>query len=341
MNRKINWPKVSLILLAYNGGIGVKKCLDSVAMQDYPKDKVEIIVMDNGSKDDSVQIAKQYTTHVFVDKRNVFVVRAEGMHRATGDFVYMILEQDIEIRHKNFLKMMVKPMLEDKKIVASFTRKYPRSDQSWVTRFISYHPIQCDPLYAYLTYPIEKTFVADRKNYMVCKYELGKIPLMGRMFYRTKYLKTTPLWTAHSTSDPNEVRIVVKAGYTYFAYVPKAGLYHHHAKDLNQLIGKRIRNLHTHYFPHNRTIEYRYLDIHKKKEVLRMIAWILYANLFIPAFIKGLFRYIRYRDWALLMEPVITITTTDVILWHFLNHSIGRKMLFKGLSTLLPRQVSL
>lgn len=335
MNKKTIWPKVSLVLLTFNGGIGVKKILESVKKQDYPKTKIEIIVMDNGSSDNSVKIAKQYTKKVYVDKRDVFEIRAEGMHKTTGEFIYMILEQDIEIRHKNFLKMMIRPMLKNQDIVASFTRKYPRSDQSWVTRFISYHPIQCDPLYAYLTYPIEKTFIKEKKGYILCKYELGKIPLMGRMFYRRKYLKNTPLWTSNSTSDPNEVRIVVKNGYRYFAYVPKAGLYHYHAKDLKQLIGKRIRNLHTHYFPHNNTIEYRYLDINKKQEILKMMLWIIYANLFIPALIKGSLRYLKHRDWALLMEPVITITTTDVILWHFLNHTIGRKMLFKGLNTLL------
>ena len=142
-----NWPKVSLTMFTLNGGKGVERCLESVRKQVYPKDKIEIIVIDNNSTDDSVDIAKKYTNKIVVNSRDGYLNRAEAMRMATGDFVFMILEQDIELRSKYFLQKMVSPLIKDERLVASFTRDYPRRDQPWVTRFISYHPIQCDPLF--------------------------------------------------------------------------------------------------------------------------------------------------------------------------------------------------
>ncbi len=62
-------PKISFVLLTYNGGVGVKECLNSFRSQVYPKSLVEIIVIDNGSSDESVNYAKNYTKNVFVSKK--------------------------------------------------------------------------------------------------------------------------------------------------------------------------------------------------------------------------------------------------------------------------------
>ena len=51
-------PFVSIIILSYNGAAYLENCLDSVENQDYPRDRFEIIVADNGSTDNSVNLLK-------------------------------------------------------------------------------------------------------------------------------------------------------------------------------------------------------------------------------------------------------------------------------------------
>ena len=55
-------PKVTVLIPAYNEGAMVEKTLYSVAAADYPKDRLEIICIDDGSRDDTwnyIQRARQ------------------------------------------------------------------------------------------------------------------------------------------------------------------------------------------------------------------------------------------------------------------------------------------
>jgi len=336
-NHNISWPKISLIFPTFNGSVGVERCLESVKKQVYPKNKVEIIVVDNGSTDNTIQIAKEYTDKVYTRKvmDGGYSNRATGMRLATGDFVYMILEQDMELRSKYFIQKMVKPLLDNPNIVASFTREYPKSDQPWVTRFISYNPVQLDPLFEFLAPSIDETIIDRKEGYFLCEYFAGKIPPTTHMLFRKSFLKKTRVWKQEKDFDHDTIIGIVNSGYHLFAYVPDAGDYHHHAKNLKQLIGKRIRNLNNHYFPFQDSLKYKWLDMNKGSSALKMMLWIIYANLLFPATIRGFIRYLRYKDWALLMEPVVTVAVTDAILVHFLINNVGRKIIFDSLRSLV------
>lgn len=57
-------PKVSVVITSRNNEKTIDECLKSVAELDYPKDLLEIIVIDAGSTDKTVQIAEKYTKKV-------------------------------------------------------------------------------------------------------------------------------------------------------------------------------------------------------------------------------------------------------------------------------------
>lgn len=326
MSNLSKFPKVSFVLLTLNDEKGVRRCLESVRMQNYPKGKIEIIVIDNGSSDNSAKVAREYTNKVSVNRENAYKNRADAMRMATGDFVFMMLEQDIELKSKNFIQDMIKPLMEDKNLVASFTRDYPRNDQSWITRFLSYHPIQADPLFDFLTPSLESTLIEKRKGYFVSKFILRKIPMATHMFFRISSLKKTPVWAQEKDFDHDTIVKLVKAGYHLFAYVPSAGTYHNHAKNFSQFLSKRIRNLENHYFPFNNTVEFNYVN--RKRDILKLFYWIIYANLIFPATLKGIWKFIKHKDLVLLLEPFVTVAVTDTVLLHFLKRSQGRKILF-------------
>ena len=52
---------VSVIMPVYNEGKYIDKCVQSLLLQDYPKDQMEWIFVDGMSKDDTVQIIKKYS----------------------------------------------------------------------------------------------------------------------------------------------------------------------------------------------------------------------------------------------------------------------------------------
>ena len=52
--------KVSGILTTYNGDRTLDECLNNFFAQDYPKDKMELIIADGGSTDKTLDIIKKY-----------------------------------------------------------------------------------------------------------------------------------------------------------------------------------------------------------------------------------------------------------------------------------------
>jgi cellulose synthase/poly-beta-1,6-N-acetylglucosamine synthase-like glycosyltransferase len=58
------YPKVSIIVAAYNSQDTIEECLKSILMLKYPEDLFEVIVMDGGSKDATVKIAEKFPIKV-------------------------------------------------------------------------------------------------------------------------------------------------------------------------------------------------------------------------------------------------------------------------------------
>ena len=52
-------PKISFIVPVYNTGLYIKKCLDSIINQTF-KEKIEIILINDGSTDNSGKIIDEY-----------------------------------------------------------------------------------------------------------------------------------------------------------------------------------------------------------------------------------------------------------------------------------------
>ena len=85
-------PKISIIIGMWNAESTIKQCIDSLLSQSYPKEKYEIIVVDDGSEDRSVQIAKESGADVVISSKHVSVGHAKnlGLEKAKGKFLAII-----------------------------------------------------------------------------------------------------------------------------------------------------------------------------------------------------------------------------------------------------------
>ncbi|MDS1309934.1 glycosyltransferase [Marinobacter xiaoshiensis] len=81
-------PFCSVIIPAFNEEKDIETCLISLTNQTYPKDRFEIIVVDNGSTDKTKEIAATYADLV-LDKPegNVGAVRNFGITHASGEII--------------------------------------------------------------------------------------------------------------------------------------------------------------------------------------------------------------------------------------------------------------
>ncbi len=119
---------VSIIIINYNGISFLKECLDSVFRIDYPN--FEVILVDNGSNDGSLDFVKKYYKKVkfFLNEENNFCKANNiGVINAKGKFV-ALLNNDTKvdkkwlnelvkvIKNKNCAAVQSKVLLKDGKI---------------------------------------------------------------------------------------------------------------------------------------------------------------------------------------------------------------------------------
>jgi len=111
----MNKSKVSIIMAVYNGGDYLSLCLESIRKQSY--EKFEVIIVDDGSTDNSGEICDDYAKK---DKR-FFVIhqsnsgcstaRNNGLKKATGDYIG-IVDQD-DCLHVDYIKYFMELIEEN------------------------------------------------------------------------------------------------------------------------------------------------------------------------------------------------------------------------------------
>jgi len=83
------WPKISVVVCSYNGSRTIGETLGALEILDYPD--YEIIVVDDGSIDETSAIASQHDVKLIRTENNgLSVARNLGMNAATGEIVAYI-----------------------------------------------------------------------------------------------------------------------------------------------------------------------------------------------------------------------------------------------------------
>ena len=92
MDESVNLPKVSVIAPVYNAQEFIEKLLDSLIAQDYPSEKLEVIVVDNGSSDSTADIISRYQVTLLFEKniQSSYAARNKGLEKASGDIIAFI-----------------------------------------------------------------------------------------------------------------------------------------------------------------------------------------------------------------------------------------------------------
>jgi glycosyltransferase involved in cell wall biosynthesis len=94
------WPKISIVIPSYNQGQFIEKTLRSLIDQHYPN--LELIVIDGGSNDTSVEIIRRYADHMayWVSEPDQGQTHAliKGFQRSTGEIQGWLCSDDLHER---------------------------------------------------------------------------------------------------------------------------------------------------------------------------------------------------------------------------------------------------
>jgi glycosyltransferase involved in cell wall biosynthesis len=107
--------KISVIIPTFNSVKELTKCLESLKTQTISNENYEVIVVDDGSTDDTKNVVAKYPIKYFYQQnRGPAAARNQGVSNAQGEIV-LFTDADCEPQ-PNWIEEMIKPM-EDPQIV--------------------------------------------------------------------------------------------------------------------------------------------------------------------------------------------------------------------------------
>jgi glycosyltransferase involved in cell wall biosynthesis len=123
-------PRVSFIIPVRDDAMRLSRCLESISGNDYPRDRVEVIVVDNESVDGSDRIARDARADVVTARhQRVSALRNAGAAVARGDILAFV-DADHEI-DSGWIRRAVATLADDR-VAATGAPSLAPSDGNWV-----------------------------------------------------------------------------------------------------------------------------------------------------------------------------------------------------------------
>lgn len=141
-NEKIKEYKISVIIPVYNAEQYIEECLNSILNQTIVKD-IEIIAVNDGSKDNSLNILKRISEKhdnvkvISQENQGAISARIKGYEKATGNYIGFVDNDDF-IERDMYEKLYNKAITNDADIVIcnyKFYPKKPKNKNKWFREF--------------------------------------------------------------------------------------------------------------------------------------------------------------------------------------------------------------
>lgn len=222
-------PQVSVIVCVYNGEKTLIPCIESLAKQTYSHDAFEIVIVNDGSKDSSAEICREFLqrysgqnpnlTYIYQDNAGLSMARNAGIHFAKGQIIAFI-DQDA-VAESNWLKNLIAVFGSDDSVGAVGGNVEVLNSQNRFAGFI------------------------HRVHYDQSLYQTkGHLPVIGtNMAYRRHLFSEVGGFFEVFTYRGDESAFMVKVYDHYgIAMAYDAVVYHEHPETMRQWLKERIQN---------------------------------------------------------------------------------------------------
>src|SRR5258705_3764366 len=117
----MKYPLVSIVIAVFNAEGALSKELEAIKKQSYPKNKLEILLIDGGSTDKTLQIARKFKCKIYNNPKTDQVYgKFIGYKKARGEYL-LLIDSDEVLKNKDSIKEKVASMLIDKRAKVSIS----------------------------------------------------------------------------------------------------------------------------------------------------------------------------------------------------------------------------
>lgn len=321
--KKVNGelPSISIVSTMYNPNKAVfKRVLEAIKNQDYPKNKIEHLLIDMGSNKDIISFAKKYGCRV-IDKRDVLSAEARksiGLQEAKNDLV-LFLNLDNIMMDNRYLRRLAEPFLKEKNIVASFPLHFHyRKKMSLVDRYCALFGV-ADPVVLYLKKNDRQPWYVDdlklgktikkTSQYSVIEFDESTLPTVGDNGYLVD--RKTLLMSPNQNERYIHIDVFVdllKQGYNKFAVIKTPTIEHHVDDSLISLVGRRAFYAYG-LSSQKYTTKRRYLTFNPSspRDVKNIFLFALFTVTIIQPLLLSIKGYLKIRDIAWFLHPIACV----------------------------------
>ena len=205
--------KVSIVVPVYNGEKTLSLCLDSLMNLDFPRDDLEIIVVDNNSTDTTKDIISRYPVkYVFERKKGRGAARNKGITESKGELVAFI---DVDCVADRLWLMNIVKGFRDETVGGSGGEVFSLNPHTLIEKYYDF-----------------KDLFSQKRGLMGMELPLPRIATFNAI-YRRDVLEEVGLFDdSFITNEDADLswRVYLK-GYQ-LKYVPEAIVYHKHPSRL-------------------------------------------------------------------------------------------------------------
>jgi cellulose synthase/poly-beta-1,6-N-acetylglucosamine synthase-like glycosyltransferase len=209
-------PLVSIVIPVYNGKRTIRLCLDAIQQLDYPKERYEVLVVDNNSTDGTPEIVAEYPARLLYERelQGPHAATNTGVRQARGEII-AFTDSDC-VPAPGWLRALVAPFA-DEEIVAAGGKIEAYQPSSRVERFIQVMKPLKNCLQMSDTFPVSL--------------------ITANAAYRADALHAVGLFNAnmYTGSEVDLAWRVQRLTKKKVAYAPDAVIYHKFSPSLRQL----------------------------------------------------------------------------------------------------------
>jgi glycosyltransferase involved in cell wall biosynthesis len=341
----MTYPLISIIIASYNSDTILPLTLESIQIQSYPRKKLEILIVDGGSTDKTLDIARNYSCRIIHNPKIEPVSgKCLAYKKAKGDYLIYIDADEVIVNENSILNkfLILRENTAIKAVIGTGYTNPPNA--SFITQYINEFG---DP-FSFFMYRISKNslfFIKELKKYYSVLLEEKKYIIFN--FSKANQIPIMELGAANSMIDLKYVRktfqkfdketfahlfnLIIKEK-KLIAITKNDAIVHHTSSTLIKYLNKikwRVKN-NTHFSGSMGRAGYSGREKFSSSAKYKKYLFIFYGYSIIFPLVDALYLMYTRKNLLYIHHIFLTLFTVNLIVYHYILKLSGIRPLLRS-----------